>query len=292
MSKHDSLTTPKRNDACKPMCSAGGRAGAGSAALLLLIAGTGLAADYPCLVEPHMVVDLSTAVEGVLERVDVSKGDAVHAGEAVARLESGVEEALVEQARARVGMHSAVLAREVSLQRNIEKHERAVKLSSQKFVSPDELDELRSAVDLARLELETERDNERLAEIELKRTEAQLEQRVIRSPVDGVVVERYLNPGEFAQAQPIVRIAQLDPLNVEAVLPGDVYGSVVVGMPAIVHLHGAGDRAIEAEVTIVEQVIDAASGTFGVRVEVANSDHAVPAGLECTLELGGGADGG
>lgn len=241
------------------------------------------------MVEPHMVVDLSTAVEGVLERVDVRKGDAVGAGDVVARLESGIEEALVEQARARVAMRSAVLAREVSLARNIEKHERAVKLSSQKFVSPDELEELKSAVDLARLELETERDNQRLAEIELKRTEAQLEQRVIRSPIDGVVVRRYLNPGEFAQAQPIVRIAQLDPLNVEAVLPGDAYGSVAVGMHARMRLHGAGDRSIDAKVTIVEQVIDAASGTFGVRVEVSNPDHGIPAGLECTLELGDGA---
>jgi RND family efflux transporter MFP subunit len=268
-----------------PVRPAGRRALAGGAALLLWAAAAA-AADYPCLVEPYMVVDLSPAVEGVLASVDVRKGDAVAAGDAVARLESGIEEALVEQARARMDMHSAIMAREVSLARNIEKHERAVKLSSQKFVSPDELEELKSAVDLARLELETERDNQRLAEIELKRTEAQLEQRVIRSPVDGVVVQRYLNPGEFAQAQPIVRVAQLDPLNVEAVLPGEAYGTVVAGMPARVRLHGAGERVIDAVVTIVEQVIDAASGTFGVRVELPNPDLAIPAGLECTLEVG------
>ena len=261
------------------------RAAARVPLLLLAISGPATAAEYPCLVEPHMVVDLSTAVEGVLASVDVQKGDAVSAGDAVARLESRIEEALVEQARARVAMRSAIMAREVSLARNTDKHERAVKLSSQKFVSPDELDELKSAVDLSRLELETERDNQRLAEIELKRFEAQLEQRVIRSPMDGVVVQRYLNPGEFAQAQPIVRVAQLDPLNVEAVLPGADYGSVQAGQPARVRLHGAGEPVIEAEVTIVERVIDAASGTFGVRVELPNPTLAIPAGLECTLEL-------
>jgi RND family efflux transporter MFP subunit len=255
-------------------------------ALLTSVASLPLvAASYPCLVEPHVVVDLSTAVEGVLESVNVRKGDFVARGAVVARLESSVEQAMVEQAEARAGMQSTIRAREVSLARNSEKHERAVKLSSQKFVSPDELDELRSAVDLARLELEAERENQRLAEIELKRYRALLQQRELKSPIDGVVVQRYLNAGEFAQAQPILRIAQLDPLNVEAVLPGDVHGHVEPGMPARVLLHGDVERTIEAEITIVEQVIDAASGTFGVRVELANTDHAIPAGLECSLVL-------
>lgn len=49
-------------------------------------------------------------------------------------------------------------------------------------------------------------------------------------------VERYLSAGEFAQAQPILRIAQLDPLNVELVLPSDVYGKVREGSQAEVSL--------------------------------------------------------
>lgn len=243
------------------------------------------ASGYPCLIEPYVVVDLSTAVEGVLAQVDVRKGDSVTQGEVVARLESDIEQALLEQAQARVEMMAAIQAREVSLERNSEKHQRAVKLSSQKFVSPDELEELASAVDLSRLELETERDNKRLAEIELKRAKAQLEQRLIRSPIDGVVVQRFLNPGEFAQAQPIVRIAQLDPLNVEAVLPGTDYGQIRIGTTAQVHLNAPLARTIEAQVTIVEKVIDAASGTFGVRIELSNPDYAIPAGLECTVDF-------
>lgn len=243
------------------------------------------AAGYPCLIEPHLTVDLSTAVEGVLDSVEVRKGDLVEKGQVVARLESAIEQALVEQAKARVAMQSAILAREVALARHREKLDRAVKLSSQKFVSDDELDELESAVDLADLELRTERENKRLAEIELERTRAQLEQRTIRTPVTGVVVQRYLNPGEFAQAQPIVRIAQLDPLNVEAVLPGEDYGRVQEGMPARIRLSEPGGRVIEAEVSSVEKVIDAASGTFGVRVEVENPGYGIPAGLECELNL-------
>ena len=238
--------------------------------------------SFPCLVEPHTVVDVSTAVEGVLDTVEVRKGDLVDEGDVVARLDSEVEQATVAQARARAAM------REVSLARNREKYERAVKLSSQKFVSPDELDELESAVDLARLELEAERENRKLAEIEVTRAEAMLEQRVIRSPVTGVVVDRFLNPGEFAQAQPIVRLAQLDPLNVEGVLPGHLHGGVHPGMSVDVVLPEPFAGTLTAPVTIVEKVIDAASGTFGVRIEVANPDYRIPAGLECSLRFNGG----
>ncbi|MES9906673.1 MAG: efflux RND transporter periplasmic adaptor subunit [Sedimenticola sp.] len=251
--------------------------------LLVLSPALVYADGYPCLVEPHMEVNLSTAVEGVLASVTVSKGDKVEKGAVVAMLESDIERLFVEQAQARAEATSIIDAREVSLAASSKRYERVAKLSKQKFVSPDELDELKSAVDISRLELKTEKENNRLARIELKRARAELAQRTIRSPLNGVVVERYLNPGEFAQAQPIVRIAELNPLNVEAVLPGDDYGKVQVGMLASVHLLGAYRRTIEADVTIVEKVIDAASGTFGVRVEITNEDYKIPAGLECTL---------
>ena len=140
-------------------------------------------------------------------------------------------------------------------------------------------------MDLAFHELEAAKENKRLAEIELSRIQAQLDEHYIRSPIDGVVVERFLNPGEFAQAKPLVRIAQLDPLNVEAILPARVYGTVAEGQLARVTIPVPLDRVIDAPVVIVEKVIDAASGTFGVRVELPNPDYALPSGLECTVEF-------
>lgn len=259
-----------------------------AAALVLPGAGSGAAepppADtFPCLIEPHLVVDASTAVEGVLATVAVGKGDAVAQGAVVAVLESAAERAALEQATQRAEMKAAIQARKVNVQRSVEKYERAMKLSGNKFVSPDELDELRSAADLARQELEEQEENRRLAALEAKRIAALLEIRTIRSPITGVVVERYLDGGEFAQAQPIVRLAQLDPLNVEAVLPGERYGSVRVGTLAQIALAEPFHETLEARVTMVEKLIDAASGTFGVRIELANPDYRIPAGLECRV---------
>jgi RND family efflux transporter MFP subunit len=254
--------------------------------LLLLIGGSAQASGYPCLLEPHVVVDISTAVEGVLAQVKVSKGDLVQRGDVVATLQAEVEEALVERAEARVQMQSALRARETDLKRHQVKRRRMVALSEQQFVSPDEIAEQEAALELARIEVERELENQLLYEIDLKRMTAEYNERFIRSPITGVVVERYLNPGEFAQAQPIVRIAQLDPINIEAVLPAEVYGQVKVGDFGDVTIATPVSRTMKAEVTIVEKVIDAASGTFGVRLNLDNPDYTTPAGLECEVEFG------
>jgi RND family efflux transporter MFP subunit len=262
---------------------------------LVLTAATGLlpvalsaaepptADGFPCMVEPHLVVEASTAVEGILAAVSVGKGDLVKQGDIIAALESGPERAAFDHATLRAEMKAAIAARQVNLDRSIEKYDRAQKLSGKKFVSSDDLDELRSAVDRARLELEEQEENRRLAGLEAKRMAALLEQRSIRSPITGVVVERFLSAGEFAQAQPIVKLAQLDPLNVEAVLPSALYGSVQAGSTARVVLSAPFDRTLEARVTLVEKLIDAASGTFGVRIELPNPDYRIPAGLECRV---------
>ena len=50
------------------------------------------------------------------------------------------------------------------------------------------------------------------------------------SPLNGVVVERFLGPGERVGNEKILKIAQIDPLNVEVIAPMEMFGSVRVGM--------------------------------------------------------------
>jgi RND family efflux transporter MFP subunit len=237
------------------------------------------------MIEPHVVVNASTAVDGVLATVDVEKGQLVKKGQVVATLESAVERAALEQARARARMTAALQAKEVKLQRARGKHKRVLELSGQKFVSPDEIEELRSAVDIDELELAAEREAKELAELELQRVQALYDLRAIKSPVTGVVVERLLSAGAFAQAQPILTLAEIDPLNVEVVLPTAMYGKVKEGTVAEVLPEEPVGGSYTASVKIVERVIDAASGTFGVRLELPNRDLALPAGLECRVRF-------
>jgi multidrug efflux pump subunit AcrA (membrane-fusion protein) len=109
----------------------------------------------------------------------------------------------------------------------------------------------------------------------------------VTSPITGVVMERLRHPGELASREhPIARIARLDPLRVEVFVPVALYGRVAVGQRAVVVPEAPLDRPLEARVTVVDRVADAASSTFGVRLEIPNPDHRIPGGLKCKVRIG------
>jgi multidrug efflux pump subunit AcrA (membrane-fusion protein) len=131
-------------------------------------------------------------------------------------------------------------------------------------------------------------DNQKLARFERDRAARRLALRSIRSPVDGVVVEILLVPGESVEdrAREIMVIAEVNPLNVEIILPAQQFGSVQVGLPAEVTPLLPGATLRQTEVSVVDRTIDAASDTFGVQLQLENDDYAIPGGIRCDIEFG------
>jgi membrane fusion protein (multidrug efflux system) len=126
----------------------------------------------------------------------------------------------------------------------------------------------------------------RLAELSLARSRALVEQRVVRSPIGGIVVQRLLGPGEYVhQDAPIVQVAAIDPLYVEAFPPVRYFPFIKIGMKAEVKPAITGQPAHEVTVTIVDHVFDAASGTFGVRLALPNPNGDLSAGLRCQVSM-------
>lgn len=115
--------------------------------------------------------------------------------------------------------------------------------------------------------------------------EVALDLRRIRSPITGVVVERLLAPGEAAGRTPILRLAQIDPLRVDVFAPVTMLGKIRIGMGAQVVPEAPLNGAHLARVTVVDRVVDAASGTFGVRLELPNARYRLPAGLKCKVRF-------
>jgi multidrug efflux pump subunit AcrA (membrane-fusion protein) len=122
----------------------------------------------------------------------------------------------------------------------------------------------------------------------LHQVTAKLEMKTIRSPVDGVVVKVDLSAGEYVGEKPIMTVAQIDPLNVEVIVPVSEYGIIKKGMLAEVHPELPVGGLYIGKVTIVDRVVNAASGSFGVRVELPNPKLAIPSGLRCTVHFKGG----
>jgi RND family efflux transporter MFP subunit len=255
------------------------------APLLLACAAAHAADEYDCLIEARQMVEIRSPVEGLLESVRVQRGELVRKGQVIVTLESGPERAALAIARSRAAMTGPVEAARARVEFAKTKERRQEELFRQNYVSSSALDEARTERKLADSELRVALENQKLADLEVQRAEQLLEMRTIRSPFDGVVVDRLLDPGEFAATnikEPILKLAQIDPLNVEVVLPAAMFGRIRRGDRAQV-LPETSDRRYPAEVSIVDRVIDGASGTFGVRLELRNPGGAIPAGAKCRV---------
>jgi multidrug efflux pump subunit AcrA (membrane-fusion protein) len=158
-------------------------------------------------------------------------------------------------------------------------------LLEENAVSTDQFDEVETETRLARLQLDQAEEATRLAQLELHRAEETLKRHTIRSPIEGVVVQRYLSPGESVRFQPMLRLAQIDPLRVEVIVPVSAFGKIRVGQKAIIQPEEPMVGNYEAEVTIVDRVADAASGTFRVALDLPNPDYGLPSGLRCMVQF-------
>lgn len=239
--------------------------------------------EFDGLIEPHMTIKVGSAVTGTLATVDVERGDMVKKGQVLATLQSSVEKATVELSRARVEMEASIRSK-LALQAYSErKQKRLNELYKEEVLPFDKMDEADINRRLAELEYLEAKENKHLAEMELKRAIEVVKRMTILSPVKGVVVERFLSPGEYIETQPILEIAQIDPLNVEVILPVNMLGSIKLGMEAEVKPETPLNDSYIAKVTIVDRVVDAASGTFGVRLELSNPEYKIPPGLKCKV---------
>ncbi len=239
-----------------------------------------------CMIQPHQIVQVGTAVPGVIEQLTVERGDFVTRGQVVAQLNAGVERAQLTVAReraAQVGeVQAAVGSRELADRELV----RAKDLHGQEFVSGAYLDKARAEAEVASGRTVQAEERRRQASREVELAAAQLAQRTIRSPIDGVVVERYLSPGEYVDQKPVVRIASIDPLRVDVLVPAAAFGRVQVGDRGVVVPELFNQLKHEATVSVVDRVIDAASNTFRVRLELPNPGRQLPAGLRCKVNLG------
>jgi RND family efflux transporter MFP subunit len=257
------------------------------AASLMFLAAVGAeGADLDCLIEPYLVVNVTAAVEGLLEKVEVDRGDLVRKGQVLARLESSVERVTVALAQARAVMESGIQSNRVRLEYSIRKVVNNEELLKQGGISEREVDEAKAQRDLNEIAVIEAQENRQLAELDLKRAEAALGLRTIQSPVDGVVTERLLSAMELVKQAPIVKLAQIHPLRVEVFAPISLLGKIAVGATAQVFPEAPVGGAYSAKVTVVDPVVDAASGTFGVRLELPNPEGKLPAGLKCKVRLG------
>lgn len=240
---------------------------------------------YDCVIVPSNVSELGSQVRGIISSIAVDRNDVVKAGDTIAQLDDKVEQAMVALASQKASLKSELKLTKARLAHAKREMARAQKAYRNKALSVHDYDMTKVQVELEQINLMQAKEKLLIAQKELDHAKAKQENKIIRAPFSGVVTERLKAVGEYINDEPVVRLAQLDPLYAEVIVPVAQRGQIKVGMQAKVCEDVDGQEGWYATVSQVDQVMDARSGTFGVRLTLSNPDYSIPAGIRCGLKF-------
>ncbi|WP_146090869.1 efflux RND transporter periplasmic adaptor subunit [Xanthomonas arboricola] len=245
--------------------------------------------SYDCLIEPAQTIELGTPVSGMVEKVLVQRGDRVKRNQVLAVLESRAEQAAADLAKYKSQQTGPSRLAEAKIEFADRKYSRRRDMAAEKLMSPQDRDDAEAELRSAKAELQTAKENREVARLEFGQQSAQLALRTVRSPFDGVVVDQMIWPGEVASPgatkHAILKVARLNPLRVRVVMPMRAFGEPKLGAAVLVTSEVQPNRPYPAKVANIDRVIDPASGTFVVLLDLSNSAFDLPSGVKCKAQF-------
>ncbi len=253
-----------------------------------LPAGTASVPGVGCTMLAYRSIEIRSPVAGLLESVTVGRGQAVKQGAVVATLEASVERSALQMAQQKAAMVGPTESGQARVELLSRKYERRKELAADRALSLQDRDDADLERRLAQAELKQAQENHELAKRELQQAQDQLNRRVIRSPINALVVDQYVQPGELVDPtdarRPILKLVQFDPLRVELMAPVSQFGKIKVGDLVTVLPESPIGGRIQARVKLVDRMLDPSSGMFGVRLEVPNPRLTIPPGVSCKVQ--------
>lgn len=227
-------------------------------------------------------IELSPRFTGVVEWIAVKKGDSVTNGQVIARLDDSEYQARIRETQGRLA----------AMQANADKaeieHQRIRKLVSQQI-------ETRQAEDNARLTLEAAKAAIQEVEGQLALLRTYLDWTVIRSPIDGVVLEKLVDPKELVTPQSFggargpstafVALADPKDLQVEIDLNEVDLSKVALGQKCRVSPEAYLDRDYEGYVAEIAPEANRQKGTLQIKVQIRNPDHFLTPELSAKVDF-------
>ncbi len=216
-----------------------------------------IAEDILGYTEPYKIITVSASEPGVLAELLVEEGVNVKKNQVLARLDVAALSAELEIAKAEAQLQAT-------------RKQRLAELAQSSRATTDELDKAKT--DLV------------IKEAQVRKTEAMIESRTMRSPVDGIVTEIKRDPSESVSvANPhVLTVVQIDKLTVNLFLPPKIALQLKPGGTALLRFEN-GDSRVPATIEFISPVTDSASGTVRVKFAIENTARQHRAGARCTL---------
>ncbi|MFQ5548507.1 MAG: efflux RND transporter periplasmic adaptor subunit [Woeseia sp.] len=204
-------------------------------------------------IEAFAEADVVAKVAGEVREILVEEGDDVKSGQVLARLDGD---------RLRFELMQA----EANLRKAQRDYQRNIDLKEKSLISAGDFEKIK-------YEMQALEATYNLARLELSYTE-------IRAPIDGVVAERFVKIGNTIAVNAITfHVASLEPLIAYLHVPEREYRRIGPGQTAVIRIDALQGHEFQADVARISPVVDPATGTFKITVEVSDPSRHLKPGM-------------
>lgn len=236
--------------------------------------------------EPFRTINVASDETGTIAELFVREGDAIQAGQPLARLGSEIHLAQLAIARQAMLSEGRLDAARAEFELRKERFEKLTQLRAAGHAQQEEVKRAQGEVTIAEANVRAAREDLLLRKLEFERIAAQLERRTIRAPASGIATQLHKQPGEFvAPNSPIVlTLVELDPLLATFTLLSPQAALLTAGQEVGVRFP-LNNSTVSGTIDFIAPTTDAESGTVRVKVRLENSAGRLRSGERCLLSL-------
>lgn len=210
-------------------------------------------------VEAFADASVIAKVGGEVRKIFVEEGDDVKAGQILARLDG--DRLRLEQAQTEANLRK--------LQRD---YQRNLDLNEKGLISAGDFEKIR-------FEMEALEATNELAKLQLSYAD-------IRAPIDGVISERFIKLGNTLEIEsPTFQITSLEPLVAYLYAPEREFRRILPGKDVVLVIDALGGNAFQATVARVSPIVDPATGTFKITIEVSDQTRRLKPGMFARITI-------
>lgn len=242
------------------------------------------------ITKPLHDIELSFPVDGVVSKVFIKEGQKVKQGQELVTLENHLQlqevqrrsVLLNDKSKLNTATHNKeVMAELVNNNRQLHNYLGAV--------SREEVRKLEMQFAGVDGDMNAAKQEKKREAIELQMAQRELERRILRAPIDGVVTEVAIESGEWAQPGKMVlhivdTVKSFLEVNINV---NDIYARELKQNSQLTIQFKAGEKDIQkmGTVTFISPMVDKSSSLVRVKIEFDNSDSAILLGMPATILL-------
>jgi HlyD family secretion protein len=244
-------------------------------------------------IEPTNQVEISSELSGTVRTVEVDFNTKVTAGQVLAQLNTDNLEANVEHVRATLEAREArVQEVEATVSETKSAYDRALGLSRKEVSAQKSLEEAKAAYERAIASLRSANADVAIAKADLRVGEANLAKAEIRSPINGIVLERNVEPGQTVaaslQAPKLFTLAEdLSQMQLQVDIDEADIGKVKEGHDAVFYVEAYVDRAFPAHISELRYAPETVEGvvTYKAILTIDNAELLLRPGMTATATI-------